>query len=49
MTLATLLLIVAFVMFTLAAFSVNTGRFHLIGGGLALCVLSEIIGPVTVG
>jgi hypothetical protein len=44
MTLATILLIVALVLFVLAAFGVNSGRFNLIAGGLACSVLA-VLGP----
>lgn len=48
MTLATLLLIFAFVLFVIAAFGVSSGRFDLIAGGLACWTLSIILGAVTV-
>jgi hypothetical protein len=48
-TFATLLLIVAFVLFVIAAFGVASGRFNLIAGGLACWTLSIILGAVTVG
>lgn len=43
MTLATLLLIVAFVLFVLAAFSVNSGRANLTAAGLACWVLATLL------
>lgn len=38
-----ILLVFAFVCFTLAAFGVPSGRFNLIAGGLAFWVLSVIL------
>lgn len=39
-----LLLVFAFVLFTLAALGVPSGRFHLIGAGLACYILSLLLG-----
>jgi hypothetical protein len=43
MTISTLLMIFAFVLFTIATFGVNSGRFDLIAGGLACGALSIIL------
>jgi hypothetical protein len=43
-TLTVLLLILAFVCFALAAFGIGAGRVNLIGAGLALWVLTLLIG-----
>jgi len=43
MTIATLLMIFAFVLFAIATFGVNSGRFNLIAAGLACWSLSIIL------
>jgi hypothetical protein len=42
MTIATLFLILALVLFLLAAFSVPMGRFNATAGGLACCVIAAL-------
>ena len=42
MSIATLLLIVALVLFVLAAIGVPSGRVNLIAAGLAFCVLAAL-------
>lgn len=42
MTIQTLFLIVALVLFILAAFSVAMGRFNAVAGGLACCVIAAL-------
>jgi hypothetical protein len=44
MTLATLLLIAAFILFILASCGVNSGRVNLIAAGLA-CVTLSLLAP----
>ncbi len=44
MTINTVLLIVAFILFLLAAIGVSSGRINLIAAGLAVWVLSLLIG-----
>lgn len=39
----TILLVAAFVLFTLAAIGVSGGRFNLVAAGLALWVLSVLV------
>jgi hypothetical protein len=46
MSLSVLLLVLAFIAFVLAAFNVQLGSINLIGAGLALWVLSLLIGGV---
>jgi hypothetical protein len=47
MSLSLLLLVLAFIAFVLAAFNVQLGSLNLIGAGLALWVLSLLIGGIT--
>lgn len=43
MSLATLFLIVAFILFVLAAVGVPSGRLNLIAAGLACCVIAALV------
>lgn len=49
MTISTLLLVLAFIAFLLAAINVQLGSINLIGAGLALWVLSLLIGSGIAG
>ena len=44
MSVPNLLLVVAFVLFVLAAFGLPAGRFNLLSAGLACWLLSQIMG-----
>ncbi|HEX3808224.1 MAG TPA: hypothetical protein VH000_11235 [Rhizomicrobium sp.] len=43
-TITTVLLVIAFALFLLAAIGVNVGKLNLIAAGLAVWVLSQFIG-----
>lgn len=46
MTVHLLLLVIAFILFVVAAVGVNAGRVNLIAAGLAFCVLAALLGSV---
>jgi hypothetical protein len=44
MTIALLLLVIAFVLFLVSAFGVSGGRINLVSAGLACMVLAQLLG-----